>query len=580
MRNSRSSRLLAAATAFAIAFPAAALAAPPAAPSMEDALAAIRAYAPRALAEQGAPGMSVAITDRTHTIAVLTFGYANVDAKTPVTETTRFPVGSISKSMTALALLQDVDRGRVALDAPVTRYLPWFSIHGATTPILVHQLLSHTAGTPDDYAAVAYGFDVASLAQARVLFTPGTAWSYSNDGFGSVGAIVKSVEGRPWEDAVSSEVFAPIGMTASSAVFTPQNMDDTAVGYIIRDLDRATPPNPALIPAQRFDFEDPAGSVISNPEDMARYMRFFLNGGTTADGKRLISEKTFAAMTTPDRFSNGKTAGSAGVELAEWPDFYRQYGYGLSIFNTDGDHLIGHTGGISGYTACMQMNLTRGFGAIAMSNLVEAPLHPCAIVRYAMTVLRAQSIGATLPPAPAPPANPADVTGAADYAGSYAGPGGRALAVTANGSRLALADRGRSYALVSRGEDSFWTDDPALTLYEIEFERDSSKKVVDFTNGSEFFAGANYRGPTHWPHPASYDAYTGRYENTFFGEPSVTRVVVVKGDLTLDGDTPLVPKPDGSFGLGVSRIRFDTITGGKAQRLWLDGVDLYRVDMP
>ena len=110
MRNSRSSRLLAAATAFAIAFPAAALAAPPAAPSMEDALAAIRAYAPRALAEQGAPGMSVAITDRTHTIAVLTFGYANVDAKTPVTETTRFPVGSISKSMTALALLQDVDR--------------------------------------------------------------------------------------------------------------------------------------------------------------------------------------------------------------------------------------------------------------------------------------------------------------------------------------------------------------------------------------------------------------------------------------------------------------------------------------
>ena len=80
-------------------------------------------------------------------------------------------------------------------------------------------------------------------------------------------------------------------------------------------------------------------------------------------------------MTTPDHYKNGQAAGAATAQLSEWPAFYRQYGYGLGIFNTDGDHLVGHTGGISGYTACMQMNLTRGFGVIAMSNLVEAPLH-------------------------------------------------------------------------------------------------------------------------------------------------------------------------------------------------------------
>ncbi len=96
-------------------------------------------------------------------------------------------------------------------------------------------------------------------------------------------------------------------------------------------------------------------------------------------------------MTRPDRLADGKPAGATHPELAEGRPFYRQYGYGLSIFDDDGDHLIGHTGGVSGYTACMQINLTRGFGVIAFANLVEAPLHPCAIVLYAMRVLRAQS---------------------------------------------------------------------------------------------------------------------------------------------------------------------------------------------
>ena len=128
-------------------------------------------------------------------------------------------------------------------------------------------------------------------------------------------------------------------------------------------------------------------------------MRFYLNGGRTANGKALISPATFAAMTRPDLLAGGKPAGSAGIELREAPAFYRQYGFGLSVFDDGGDRLIGHTGGISGYTACMQMNLTRGFGVIAFANLVEAPLHPCAIVLYAMRVLRAQSLGQT-PPTP------------------------------------------------------------------------------------------------------------------------------------------------------------------------------------
>ena len=297
------------------------------APSLDDAVAVIAAYGPTALANQGAPGMSVAITDRTHTIGILTFGYANVESKTPVTPDTRFPVGSISKGMTALALLQLHDRGLVDLNAPVRRYLPWWHIAGGDDA-LVHQLLSHTGGIPDDYTFDgSFGYEIALLRQAHTIYAPGTSWSYANDGTATIGAISQAVSGRPWQDGIRTTVFAPLGMTHSSPVFTVENMADTATGYMFAESDVvATPPHPALVPVQRFDFVDPAGSVISTPEDMASYMRFFLNGGKTSGGTQLLTAATFDAMTHADRLNNGKPAGAARPMLAEWPDFYRQYG--------------------------------------------------------------------------------------------------------------------------------------------------------------------------------------------------------------------------------------------------------------
>ncbi len=121
-------------------------------PSYDAALDAIAAYAPRAMREQGTPGLSIAITDSTRTLRVITLGYADSSAQTPVTARTRFAIGSITKSMTALALLQLADAGRLDLKAPVTKYLPWFSINSKGVPVLVHQLLSHSGGIPDDYS--------------------------------------------------------------------------------------------------------------------------------------------------------------------------------------------------------------------------------------------------------------------------------------------------------------------------------------------------------------------------------------------------------------------------------------------
>jgi CubicO group peptidase (beta-lactamase class C family) len=548
-------------------------------PSIDDALAAIAAYGPRALQEQGAPGMSVAITDRTHTLKILTFGYANVDAKSPVTEQTRFWIYSITKSMTALALLEQHDAGKVDLQAPVQRYLPWFSIHSNGKPILVHELLSHTAGLPTYYSSAnTFTFGVTALRSAHVLFTPGTSWSYSNLGYITLGEILATLTQRPWQDAIAAGVFGPIGMTDTDAYSTPSSTTGAAVGYGYRDYDRAMPPVDApLIAIVPFsDYIDPAGSVISTPEDMARYIRFYLNGGQTETGRQLLAPATFAAMTSPDRLANGKPAGAKEVELAEWPDFYRQYGYGLSVFNTDGDRLIGHTGGGGGYTACMQANLTRGFGAIAMSNLSEEPLHPCAIVRYAMAVLHAQNLGQPLPPAPSPPPDPAIVKNAPQYAGTFSN-NSSSLRVEFDGERLTLNDDGKTYRLLAGDTDQFWTDDPKFSIFYLLFGRNKAKAVDEVRYGPLLFTNDRYTGLRVFAHPARYDALIGRYETV---NGNITRVVLVKGRLTFDGEEPLVDREDGTFVSDGSIVRFDTLAAGRMQRMWIDDIDAYRVDLP
>ena len=544
-----------------------------------DAIAAIAAYAPAAMAYQGTPGLSVAITDRSKTLAIVTLGYADTAARAPVTAATRFAVGSITKSMTSLAMMQLVDSGKLVLDAPVRQYLPWFTIHGGSATT-VRELLSHTAGIPDDFSSESgYRYDIVALRAAHVLFRPGTSWSYSNDGFATAGAILSRLDGMPWSTSVQTRVFDAIGMTSSSPFFTPENMVSAAVGYQWRDNDRPGALHPPLVASPPLDYIDPAGSVLSTPEDMARYMRFYLNGGKAASGQQVISPTSFTAMTTATQLKNGRAAGSATPELAEAPEFYRQYGLGLSVFNSNGDRLIGHTGGISGYTACMQMNLTRGFGVIAMANLVEAPLHPCAIMLYAMHVLRAQNAGEPLPAPPATP-DPARVTNAAAYAGAYGATDGSTLRVVADGDHLTLLDGNDRIALYPRGDDTFWADDPRFAMFLLAFGRDRAGRVVELTYGARWYPNARYNGPHTFTYPHSWDRLVGRYENVFGGQPYVTRVVIVKNHLTFDGVDPLEPRPDGSFALGTSVVRFDALAGTLPQRVSIDDTRLYRVELP
>ena len=233
----------------------------------------------------------------------------------------------------------------------------------------------------------------------------------------------------------------------------------------------------------------------------------------------------------------------------------------------------------AGYTACMENDVTRGFGVIAMSNLIEAPLHPCAIVLYAIKVLQAQGAGQPLPPLP-PAVDRSAIANAGDYAGTYSAADGSQLRFTAQNAHLLLQSADGAHMLYRRGEGTFWMDDPRFAIYGLTFVRNRAGRVDQVVSGPQWFANGAYAGARTFTYPRSWNALLGRYDSDEqFGTTSATRVFELKGHLTLDG-TPVEPRPEGSFALGSSVIRFDMPAGGRMQRLWYGGLPLYRIDLP
>jgi CubicO group peptidase (beta-lactamase class C family) len=336
-------------------------------PTIQQALDAIAAQAPVDLATQGAPGMAIAITDRNHLLRIITVGYANVAAQERVTATTRFGIGSITKSMTSIALLELRDAGKFDPSLPVTAYLPWFKPIDPYRPITSYDLFTHTSGLPANGS-------IDKIDAVTVQWAPGTRWSYSNLGYHALGRILKSLSGtNDYDTIVHKSVLDPLGMTDSTPVYSPQTLATAATGY-----SGAT--HAAEDMSTYKDYQSPVGSMLSIPADMATYMRFLMNGGKTDDGRQLISHESWLLLTTPAH-TDGHTLGEGGngIEAA--------YGYGLGIHQRNGDTIVGHTGGVEPYTACMEMDMTTGYGIIAMTNIGYQAPRPCAIVNYALNQL-------------------------------------------------------------------------------------------------------------------------------------------------------------------------------------------------
>ena len=521
-------------------------------------------YIARHMRETGAPGMMLALANRKGLIRVSTYGFADTKAKARVVPETMFEIGSVSKSFVGLVCLQLHDEGKLDFNKPVVEYLPWLKISSKFEPITTHHLLSHTAGLPGAPLLLD-----ALLEELPAAYAPGKRFLYCNTGYNILGFLIEALDKRPFADAMRARILAPLGMTASAPIISDELRARMAVGYEPLHENLPFSVGGPLAEAQWIEVDIAAGSVASTPADMAKYMRMLLNRGALPQG-RLLSEEGFALFTRPAIDSPYR--GEPG-----------SYSYGVWVSDVQGHTRLRHTGGMVAFSSSIDVDLTDGIGAFASVNANLRGYRPVAVTKYAIELFNASLAGRTLPPAPPPPPLADEVRNAAHYAGVFTSPEtNKKLEFVAEGNKLVLLHNGRRIVLERTTGDRFLVKHPQFNQFVLNFVRDK-EKVAEVVYGSEWYVNDNYKGPRTFETPEEWEAFVGHYYNDspWYGD---TRVILRKGRLHLDGAAPLLPRDNGTFGIGGLEgpdwVGFESVVDGRAMVLSYSGIKFRRTFTP
>jgi CubicO group peptidase (beta-lactamase class C family) len=309
------------------------------------------------MSEISVPGAAVAIVSRDSVVWIGTFGLANIASAEPVTEETRFCIGSCTKSFTGLGFLKLLDEGKVDVDTPVREIVPEIEINNPwadTDPVRIVNLLEHTSGFDDSHPNWFYlDRPALTLKQAlekkahlrRVRWQPGTRFGYSSAGFTLAGYILEKLAGQRYEDYIRDELFAPIGMENTTIGYSQDSIVHTAVGY-----DRNIEPVPCF-----HDYDVPAGAIYSSIKDMALFVGFLLNRGAAED-RQIISNRMFDRIGHPV----STLAARSGLESG--------YSFGIGTRYTGGTTWHGHSGGVPGFVSEYYYNVESGLGFVVLQN--------------------------------------------------------------------------------------------------------------------------------------------------------------------------------------------------------------------
>ena len=291
-------------------------------------------------------------------------GFADIPSRTPVTEDTVFRVGSLTKTFTAVAVMQLVEQGRVDLDAPANDYLRAFRLVPADPtwrPATVRHLLTHTSGIrevlhPWDVGRELFGETVRSERMVPSLARyygaglwvgaePGTRWRYTDHGFATLGQLVEDVSGRPFDRFLREDLFAPLGMAHTDLVRSEAVRARLATGYDLRSGG----------PEPHSDYEvvtAGGGAAYSTPRDMARYLAALLGGGGNEHGS-VLKPATLATMFEP-----------------QYQPDPRIPGLGLAFFRgiAGGHAVLEHQGVVPAFTSQIFLAPDDGVGLMAFTN--------------------------------------------------------------------------------------------------------------------------------------------------------------------------------------------------------------------
>ncbi|WP_437972414.1 serine hydrolase domain-containing protein [Sorangium sp. So ce260] len=372
-------------------------------PQRKEKLAAafpdIERWVAEEVVRRGLPGVAVGIVIDGELVFAKGFGVADVETKAPVDRSSVFRIASMTKSFTAMAVLQLRDEGKLSLDDPAAKYVP--ELRGLAyptrdaAPITIRNLLGHGGGFPEDNP---WGDRQLGLSEANFTkimregfpfsTSPGSTFEYSNLGFAILGRIVSNVSGMDYADYLRTRILSPLGMNHS---VLDERMVEKA--HLARGYRRE---GEALVPEARLPHGafGAMGGLYSSIEDMARYVSYHLAAWPPRDEQEA---GPLRRSTLREMHAIGRATGlSASPGLGADPPYVRATGYafGLGTFETcEVAHGVGHTGGLPGYGSVMQFLPDHGVGVIAMSNLTYAPMW-----RVAREVLlRLHATGALVP---------------------------------------------------------------------------------------------------------------------------------------------------------------------------------------
>ena len=320
-------------------------------------VASIDAFVSSEIQANRIPGLSLGIVHGTQIIHLHGFGAADATGRM-ITPQTPFMIGSMSKSFTALAVMQLVEAGKVELDTPVQRYLPWFRVADPTASarITVRQLLNQTSGIPaNSENELKEGFlstGNETLEQyvrglnTLVLDRPvGASFEYANTNYSVLGLIVQTVSGQSYETYMQQHIFSPLQMYHSYASEQDARRDGLVQGYQLW----FGVPVPTALPYLRDLL--PAGYLISTAEDMAHYLIAQLNGG---------------------RFENTAVLSAAGIATLHAPAAVALPGtsYGMGWLNgpINGVPTIWHNGSTGNFYSDMILVPESQWGIVVLSN--------------------------------------------------------------------------------------------------------------------------------------------------------------------------------------------------------------------
>ncbi|HEY7698179.1 MAG TPA: serine hydrolase, partial [Vicinamibacteria bacterium] len=329
-------------------------------------------YVAKGVADWQIPALAIAVVKDGEVVFAKGYGVLELGKAEAANADTLFAIGSTTKAMTAAALGMLVDEGKLGWEDPVTKHLPWFQLRDpvVTREVTVRDLLTHRAGLPNaDF--LWYGRDNAPRdILFRMRYLPQETslrshFTYQNVMYAAAGAVVAEVSGMPWVDFVRSRILEPLGMSR-----TVTTLAATAGKGNVASPHFTLEGKVQLIENASVDGVAPAGSIWSSVSDMAKWMRFLLEG-TTPEGKRLLKEETLEELFRPQCIvDRDEFYPTQKLTRPKWAT------YGLGWFQQDyqGRVVDFHTGSIDGMVAIHGLIRSERLGVYVLANLDHAEL--------------------------------------------------------------------------------------------------------------------------------------------------------------------------------------------------------------